>query len=146
MSYPGFMTEKVTDCFCAASIPLYYGNPLSEMELNPNGFINLHHYKTWDDALARVIEVDENDELYIKMLMEPKFALADYLANTQQGMEDFLVRILSQDKEDAYRRPMYFNQQTHWLKNCRKFIKIAYPIKRMGNMARQTIRAWREKR
>lgn len=131
-SYPGFMTEKVTDCFLTNSIPIYYGNPLCENELNSGAFVNLHSFSSLEEALKRIIEIDMNDELYLKMLTEPKFISDDYLDRLQTGLEDFLLQIFSQEKEKAYRRPLYFNRQADWLKACQKYIKISYPIKELS--------------
>lgn len=125
ISYPGFITEKIMNPFYSDSIPIYYGNPWSSTEFNSRAIINCHDYPDWQSVLDRVIEVDRNDELYIQMLMEPRFAKEHYLEEIYQGLKDFLYDICSQDKETAYRRMRHYIQAEHesYLNEYRKFHK-----------------------
>ncbi|MFC1781153.1 glycosyltransferase family 10 domain-containing protein [Planctomycetota bacterium] len=72
-SYPGYTTEKLMQAFVANTVPIYWGNPLVSRDFNPESFINCQDYKNFDEVVERVIEVDNNDELYIKYLMESPF-------------------------------------------------------------------------
>lgn len=108
MTRPGFVTEKIVDPFCNHSIPIYFGNPFVETEFNPESFINCHQYGSFEEALERIKEIDQNDELYIKMLMQPKLISDTYLTDIYQGLKEFLWRIVSQDKKTAYRRMPYY--------------------------------------
>ena len=69
-SCPGYTTEKIVDAFLGRTIPIYWGNPNIENEFNSNSFINCHEFKNFKEVINRVIEVDENDDLYIKYLEE----------------------------------------------------------------------------
>lgn len=72
-SYPGYTTEKILDPMLAGSIPVYWGNPNISDEFNPESFINLHDFATLDDAVRRTIEIDQDDELYRRMISAPVF-------------------------------------------------------------------------
>lgn len=113
ISYPGFITEKIINPFYGNSIPIYYGNPLSALEFNSEAIINCHDFPDFDSALQRVIEVDQNDELYLRMLMMPKFASEDYLKKMYDGLKDFLWSIVSQPPNTAYRRLRHYIQAEH---------------------------------
>lgn len=69
---PGYITEKICDAFIAATVPIYWGDPLAKEEFNPEAFIFANDCKNLDELAERVIEIDNNDELYLKMLNAPK--------------------------------------------------------------------------
>ena len=72
-SFPGYTTEKIFEPMLAASIPVYWGNPQIAKEFNPKSFINVHDYPSFDHAVRRIIEIDQDDELYRSILSEPNF-------------------------------------------------------------------------
>ncbi|MFZ1037103.1 MAG: glycosyltransferase family 10 [Smithella sp.] len=72
-SYPGYTTEKIIDPMFVRSIPIYWGNPKIATEFNPESFINLHDYASFDEAIRRIIQIDQNDELYNSMISAPCF-------------------------------------------------------------------------
>ncbi len=111
--YPGFVTEKIVDPICSDSVPIYYGNPMVESEFNPDAMINLLSFSSLEEGLERVIEIDQDDELYIKMLMAPKMVSEAYLDNLYDGLRSFLFRIFDQEKEAAYRRLRFYIQKYH---------------------------------
>jgi hypothetical protein len=83
-SYPGYTTEKIIEPMFVRSIPIYWGNPKIATEFNPESFINLHDYATFDEAIRRIIQIDENDELYNSMISAPCFhddRVPDHLTN-----------------------------------------------------------------
>jgi hypothetical protein len=72
-SYPGYTTEKIIEPMFVRSIPVYWGNPNIATEFNPGSFINLHDFATVDEAIQRIIEIDQDDELYNRMISAPCF-------------------------------------------------------------------------
>ncbi|MBU2634345.1 MAG: glycosyltransferase family 10 [Nanoarchaeota archaeon] len=66
----GYTTEKMTQPMAVNSIPIYFGNPLISRDFNPESFINV---KNFEEAIEKIIEIDQNDDLYEKMLREPWF-------------------------------------------------------------------------
>ncbi len=72
-SYPGYTTEKIMHPFIVNSIPIYWGNPLVARDFNPRAFINCHDYQSFDEVVERIIEIDNNDDLYKEYLNEPVF-------------------------------------------------------------------------
>ncbi len=71
-SNEGYITEKITDAFCAGTIPIYWGDPLAIKEFNPEAFVFVNDFKSLDDVLKKVIEIDNDSDLYLKMLNAPK--------------------------------------------------------------------------
>lgn len=113
ISFPGFVTEKLVDPFFANSVPIYYGNQLVESEFNQEAIINVHSFSTLEECIERIIQIDQNEELYIKMLMAPKLISEDYLENMYNGLKAFLFSIFDQEKNEAYRRMRYYAQKKH---------------------------------
>lgn len=76
-SFEGQITEKIINPMLAwdadrpPSIPIYFGAPDIAKHFNPKSFVNVHDFKTFDAAIERVKEIDQNDELYRAMLAEP---------------------------------------------------------------------------
>ena len=112
-AYPGFSTEKIIDPFCAYSIPVYYGNLRVNEEFNPEAFINLRAYDTLEEGIEKLIEIDQDDEKYLKMLMAPKLASEDYFIKMYDGLKAFLFDIFDQERELAYRRLNAYIQKDH---------------------------------
>ena len=70
-SYPGYTTEKILHPMLMNSIAVYWGNPLVGKDFNTKSFVNVHDYKSIDDAIDRIIEIDKNETLYRQYLAEP---------------------------------------------------------------------------
>ncbi len=102
-SRSGYTTEKLVNSLVARTIPIYWGNPDVYKEFNEKRFINCHSYKNFDEVVDKVKEIDNNDELYLKMINEPVKAELDY-DKTKKDFELFLQHIFDQDIEKAKRR------------------------------------------
>lgn len=70
-SYPGYTTEKLMHALISDTIPIYWGNPLAGLDFNPKAFINCHDFKSFDDVIELVKEIDQNDSLYEEYLRQP---------------------------------------------------------------------------
>lgn len=69
--YPGYTTEKLVHPKLVDSIPIYWGNPLVHKDWNTKSFINAYEFTNLNELIDFVKEVDNNDDLYYKMLTEP---------------------------------------------------------------------------
>ncbi|HBR15691.1 MAG TPA: glycosyltransferase [Candidatus Omnitrophica bacterium] len=74
---PGYTTEKLLEPMLCHSLPIYWGNPFVYRDFNTKSFINCHDFKNFDEVIERIIEIDNNDELYKKYLSEPYFNNTD---------------------------------------------------------------------
>lgn len=72
-SYKGYTTEKIAEPLIVGSIPIYWGNPLVHLDFNPKSFINYHEFKNDEEVIAKIIEIDTNQQLYRQMLEQPAF-------------------------------------------------------------------------
>lgn len=70
-SSAGYTSEKIYHAMLANSIPLYWGNPHIHRDFNTKSFLNLHEYESVADFVDKVVELDRNDQLYMRYLTEP---------------------------------------------------------------------------
>lgn len=75
--FDGFTSEKIAQAMHANNIPIFWGNPYIAEDFNTKSFINGHAQKFNNEdqmieyLVEQVIQLDKNDDLYIKMLQEP---------------------------------------------------------------------------
>ena len=110
----GYTTEKIVEAFASETVPIYWGNPDITREFNKDAFINCHDFNSFDEVVEYVKKVNEDDELYLKMVKAPmsaegdktvlKYIHEDYIA-------DYLYNICSQDPKTAIRRNRIYQGQ-----------------------------------
>jgi hypothetical protein len=59
--YPGYLTEKIIDCFVAGVIPIYLGDPTVERVIPSEIFIDMRNYNSWDDLYLKIKSVRKNE-------------------------------------------------------------------------------------
>ena len=100
-SYNGYATEKIVEAFYARTIPIYYGDPEIVKDFNKDAFVNVHDYSSFNEVIQKVIEIDNNDELFLEMINQP-------IINPKSEIGDlcsFLCNIFDQPLSQARRRP-----------------------------------------
>lgn len=106
--YPGATGEKILHTFQAHSIPIYWGNPLIEEEFNPNAMINVHRFDSFEKLIARIKEIDEDDDLWAEIISQP-WQTEEQLKKDREGVSQYkawMNHIFSQEPEEAIRRPL----------------------------------------
>lgn len=103
-SRSGYTTEKIVSSLVAKTIPIYWGNPNIGKEFNTRRFINCHDYTSFDDVIERIKELDNDNDLYIKMINEPIAADGYNFDEVKKGFEIFLKNIIDQPLSHAKRR------------------------------------------
>lgn len=91
----GYTTEKLTHPLSVLSLPIYWGNPLVNKEFNPEAFINCNDYDNdFDRIIAKIIELDNDDEKYMEMLSQPAMQ-EDFNFDFMAKLENFLWNIVA---------------------------------------------------
>lgn len=103
-SRSGYTTEKIASALAAKTIPIYWGNPNIGKEFNTKRFINCHEYRSFDEVLEKVKELDTNDDLYLEMINQPIMAPGYNFNEVRSGIDGFLQRIIDQPITQAKRR------------------------------------------
>lgn len=110
--HQGFITEKITDAFYADTIPVYYGSDDISDIFNPKAFIDCSRFNSFDEAINKIIELDNDDEKYIEMLRQPIFNDPRYVSKLLSDMENFVLNIFEQPIEQSYRRSRVYIPKT----------------------------------
>lgn len=112
----GYTTEKIVHAFSAGAVPIYWGNPAITKEFNENSFIDCNKMgltekgedEIIDKIVEKVIELDNNDSAYLKMLETPAFLNQNYVEKKQAELIRFLYNIFDQPIEKAFRRNRFY--------------------------------------
>lgn len=90
----GYTTEKIMEPMVVNSMPIYWGNPKIDLEFNTKSFINYYDFKNEDDMIEYIIELDKNDNLYLKKLNEFWFVENKIPKNNKiENIKSFLEKI-----------------------------------------------------
>lgn len=71
--HPGYVTEKLLHAFYAKTIPIYWGSETVNEDFNSKAFINIDSFKTQNEAIEYILELNFNDNLYEQVLNQPAF-------------------------------------------------------------------------
>ena len=133
ISHRGYTTEKIVQAFAARTIPIYWGDPDITKVFNPKAFINVMDYSSLDEVVAKVREIDMDDNLYFEMLLEPAIIEDKYsIDSLHKGLTLFLNNIVDQPIVKAQRR----NRITFYISNRIKILDAYYKNKRSSILLR----------
>lgn len=92
--YRGYTTEKILHPFVGRSVPIYWGNPVVERDINPKAFISCNGFENdIDEIIDRIIELDRDDTKYLEMLNESPMS-DTFNTNELIEFEQFIVDII----------------------------------------------------
>lgn len=92
-SREGYCTEKVLHAKAAGAVPIYWGDPWAQRDFDMDGVIDARNFKTPDELISAVRDIDENDELWKKKAATP--ALNAYMVERTR-------RLLSEVAKQAW--------------------------------------------
>ena len=128
-SHPGYTTEKIAEPWLEGCIPIYWGDPEITRDINPDCFINMHDYASFDAAIAHIKEVDASPELQTKYLSAPFFRnneVPEYLKDEviAKKLKHFIDSSLSGLPKKAakfWHKPYYYIRK---IRGGSRFVKI----------------------
>lgn len=109
----GFNTEKIMDAFYSDTIPVYYGSSTVAEIFNRDAFINVADFASFDDAIARIMELDQDDEKYLAMLRQPILMDSEYPKQLENALGEYICHIFDQPLEKAYRRSRVYTPKDY---------------------------------
>ena len=93
---PGYTTEKIMEPMTVNSVPIYWGNPLIGKEFNTDSFVNFYDFDSENDMIDFIIELDKNNDRYLKMLNQPWFTDYNIPENNKiENIKSFLYKIFN---------------------------------------------------
>lgn len=69
----GYVTEKFLQAKTAGCIPIYWGDSYVLSDFNPESFIYVNNFKSFEECLEYVKYVDSNEDVYTKIKNAPMF-------------------------------------------------------------------------
>ena len=63
MVRPGYITEKIIDCFVAGTLPIYFGAPDIEDYLPSNSYVDVRKFASYEQLRVFLSSMDEKDAL-----------------------------------------------------------------------------------
>jgi hypothetical protein len=72
-SFPGYTTEKLFEPLRVHSVPIYWGDPHAARDFDPRCFVSYHDFPDEDELIERIVELDRDDEAYMRTLEAPWF-------------------------------------------------------------------------
>lgn len=96
---PGYVTEKMLDSLIASSVPIYWGSDFAKEDFAGRGFINVSDFETLDEAIDFIIEVDNNDGLYLDLLNRGKEFRLKSFEDIKKDLVLFLTEAISSGKK-----------------------------------------------
>lgn len=70
VSESGLLSEKIFEALISGTIPIYWGNKDIHKDLNTNRFINYYDYNNFDLILEKIIQIDNDDNLFLDYVNE----------------------------------------------------------------------------
>ena len=92
------------DAFYADTIPVYFGSSTAADIFNKRAFINVADYDSFEEAIERIKELDQDDAKYLEMLRQPVFVDPGYPQRLEEDLKAYICHIFDQPVEKAYRR------------------------------------------
>jgi hypothetical protein len=89
---PGYITEKIFNCFFAQTIPIYKGSPIIEQYINPNAFIDARNL---NKTINLIKKLNLNESTYNEYISEEKISPYYSDENYQQILKDFISKKLN---------------------------------------------------
>lgn len=86
----GYTTEKIYEPMMALSIPIYWGNPSIHEDFNSSSFINWFDYGSDEKVIERIIEIDNDDDLYMDYMKQ------NYSSNDSIFGIDYAVNVFEE--------------------------------------------------
>ena len=68
-----YIGEKLPNVFASGAIPIYRGAPNVATYFNTKSFVNYEDYGSYEKMIKKIIEIDNDDRLYLKMAKESPF-------------------------------------------------------------------------
>lgn len=113
LKHDGWIAERIVDGFFADTIPIYFGSSNISDIFNPKAFINVNDYPDFDAAIDRIMEIENNDELYLEMMRQPIFNNPKYPEELMANLEKYLCHIFDQEPQNAFRRARIYSPKKH---------------------------------
>jgi hypothetical protein len=84
------LSEKIYEALLSNTIPIYWGNKDIYKDLNTKSFINFYDYNNFDLMIEKIIEIDNNDDLFLEYINQ------DYVVDKDNSIfkKEYIIELL----------------------------------------------------
>ena len=109
-SYPGYLTEKIIDCFAAGVIPIYLGTPDITRLVPANSFINMRNFRSFSRLHKYLTNISQPEALEIiskgrDFLKSPKGKLYSH-----ESIAKFILKLAIETAKNKLQFYSQFNE------------------------------------
>jgi hypothetical protein len=129
-AYDGYTTEKILEPIFKDCIPIYWGNKFVGNDFNVKRFIDFNSFESEEELIAKLLEIDQNDDLAIDMLLQPTFN-THKLSHNEERIQ--VLQILSEiisnpNKPIATQLWSYLHRVKRFYEKYKKRIKAKFQL------------------
>lgn len=86
----GLTSEKIYEALVSNTIPIYWGNKDIHRDLNTKRFINFYDYENFDSVIEKVIQIDNNDNLFLELVNQ------DFIVDKDSSIfkKEYIIEIM----------------------------------------------------
>ena len=131
-SHRGYTTEKIFEPMLVNSLPIYHGNPEVGRDFNTKSFLNYYDFESEEALIERIIELDQNDELYAEYMSQTWFA--GNKANKDvdnDNIKAFLMKVAEDQRTQVSASSQIFSKSFLVRKLSRVAADCSYNIKKL---------------
>lgn len=90
VSDSGYVSEKIYEALISNTIPIYWGSKGIHNDLNTKRFINYYDYNDFDAMIEKIIEIDNDDNLFLDIVNE------NYVDNKSESIfkKEYIVELM----------------------------------------------------
>lgn len=103
-SVNGYTTEKIMEPMLVNSLPVYWGNPLVNLDFNEASFVNVMAFDSFEKAIEEIIRLDKDDDAYLKKMKNAWIEETFDKIYFEGRLYNFFSNIFSQPLELAGRK------------------------------------------
>lgn len=123
--HDGYTTEKLLEPMLMHCIPVYWGNKLVHKDFNTQRFVNYFDFRSEEEVIQKLLEIDVSDELGIQMIMEQPFNAQKITYEQERQLVLDAISNLIQSKKTPIARTFW--SYVHRFKMKIKYLKkLAY--------------------
>ena len=113
----GYITEKIVHPLAVGSIPIYWGSSKIANYFNPKAFINCHDYQNFEQVVERVIEIDNDPDLYARYIQAPPTVPGNYYHDLVTKMRSEWKALIAQALERRQQKKswLYTHARLGWM-------------------------------
>lgn len=94
ISYPGYVTEKIIDCFVAGVIPIYLGAPDIAAIIPRDAFVDKRNFSSWDQLDQYLANLQESEALKIIAAGRTFLECEVGMRYSYEGFADFMTDLV----------------------------------------------------